>query len=212
MCSLRRRLPRPWLASVLAIVLSAATATIAIATVTAPIRASAAPPAAPAHVPTAAGSFSVDQALSQAKATGQPVEVTAATTITDTVTANPNGTLTRTRTLQPVRKLLNGAWNALDATLKRHPDGSISPTVSTDDLTLSGGGTGPLATMHTADKTLSVAMAMALPTPTLSGNTATYSSVLPGVDLKVSADTLGGFSDVLVVHDATAAANPALTT
>src|SRR2546423_2358096 len=211
MCSLRRRLPRPWLASVLAIVLSAATATIAIATVTAPIRASAAPPAAPPQAPTAAGPLSIDQALIQAKAAGQPVEATAATTVTDTVTANPNGSLTRSRTLLPVRKLVNGVWTALDATLKRNPNGSISPTVSTDDLALSGGGTGPMATMRTEDKTLSVGMPMTLPTPTLSGNSATYSSVLPGVDLKITANTLGGFSDVLVVHDATAAANPALT-
>jgi hypothetical protein len=153
-----------------------------------------------------------ERALAQAKATGQPVAATAATTATDTVTANPNGTLTRTRALQPARKLVNGAWTPLDATVKRNTDGSITPTVTTSDLTLSGGGTGPLATMHTADKTLSVGMPMTLPTPTLSGNTATYSSVLPGVDLKVSVDTQGGFSDVLVVHDPAAAANPALTT
>jgi len=129
----------------------------------------------------------------------------------ESATPLPSGLPARTRSLMPVRKLVNGAWTGLDATLKRNPDGSITPTVSTGDLTLSGGGTGPLATMHTADKILSVGMPMTLPTPTLSGKTATYSGVLPGVDLKISADTQGGFSDVLVVRDPTAAANPAWT-
>jgi hypothetical protein len=157
--------------------------------------------------------LSEDQALARAQATGKPVQATAATTATSTLTANPDGTLTLSQNLTPVRKLVHGTWQGLDATLVRSADGTISPKVSTSSLILSGGGTGgPLATMRSGDGSLAVSLpsAFALHAPTLAGATATYPSVLPGVDLTVTAQTSGGFSEVLVVKNATAAKNPAL--
>ncbi|MER7178116.1 LamG-like jellyroll fold domain-containing protein [Streptomyces hyaluromycini] len=86
--------------------------------------------------------------------------------------------------------------------------------MSTSSLTLSGGSTdAPLAAMRAGSGSLAVSLpaAFTLHAPTLSGPTATYHDVLPGVDLAVTAQDTGGFSEVLVVKNATAAANPALT-
>ena len=53
---------------------------------------------------------------------------------------------------------------------------------------------------------------MPLPTPTLSGASATYHAVLPDVDLVSTVDRSGGFSHVFVVHTPAAAADPKLAT
>jgi hypothetical protein len=66
---------------------------------------------------------------------------------------------------------------------------SVSPAVSTSTLRLSGGGTGPLGEMTASGRTLSVGFPGQLPAPSLSGATATYGDVLPGVDLVVTADS-----------------------
>ncbi|MEV4757824.1 LamG-like jellyroll fold domain-containing protein [Micromonospora sp. NPDC049559] len=159
---------------------------------------------------TASAALTREEAVAQAQRTGKPVDVVGATTSTDTLRANPDGTLTLTRTAVPVRKRVNGAWANLDATLHRNADGTLSPAVTTNSLTFSAGGTGALATMVNGGNKLSLTAPTRLPTPTTSGATATYANVLPGVDLQVTADLYGGFSQVFVVHDATAAANPAL--
>ncbi|MFE4515345.1 RICIN domain-containing protein [Kitasatospora sp. NPDC056783] len=151
-------------------------------------------------------------ARSTAKATGKPAVVDALTTETSQTLVNPNGTLTTTASAQPVRTKQGKTWSDLDATLRGNPDGSLSPAVASTGLTLSGGGTGPMATLTTRDgKTLSVTFPFALPKPTLSGPTATYHGVLrPDVDLQVTALPNGGWRDVIIVRTAEAAADPAL--
>ncbi|MCP2310869.1 RICIN domain-containing protein [Kitasatospora paracochleata] len=165
---------------------------------------------APAPAPTA---VTAPRAAAQAKSTGKAVPVDAATTTTDQLTANPDGSFTLNQALAPVRKHTTNGWKPLDATLVKRSDGSIGPALTTSDLTLSGGGSGALASMKSAGRTLSVTLPASLtknlPAPALDGPTATY-ALLTGVDLKVTADQQGGFSEVLVVKDATAAANPAL--
>jgi len=152
-------------------------------------------------------------AKDQAAASGQPVVVTALTTETSTTTADPDGALTSNSSLLPTRVRKNGVWTALDATLKRNTDGTYSPVTSSEPLELSGGGSSaPLATMGTATERLSFGWPASLPLPVVSGAELTYPDVLPDVDLKVTATTLGGFSEVLVVKSATAASDPALKT
>ena len=150
--------------------------------------------------------------MRQARATGRPVTVPALTTPTSVTVARPDGRFAVTESAWPVRARRNGHWENLNPALHRNTSGTLSPAVTTSALTLSGGGTGPLAVMATDARTLSVSWpGGTLPAPTVSGATATYANVYPGVDLAVTASTQGAFSEVLIVHNATAAANPALS-
>ncbi|WP_405011244.1 hypothetical protein [Kitasatospora sp. NBC_01539] len=133
------------------------------------------------------------------------------TTETSTTVANPNGTLSTTDYAKPVRTRRGTAWADLDTTLRRAADGTVAPAVTSSGLTVSGGGSGPLATITTADgKKLAVTAPFALPVPSLAGDTATYADVLPDVDLQLTALPDGGWRDVIVVRTAAAAANPKL--
>ncbi|MEV7417949.1 LamG-like jellyroll fold domain-containing protein [Streptomyces sp. NPDC089919] len=137
------------------------------------------------------------------------VPVDALTTQTTTVKANPDGSFTSTTALQPVRVRKDGGWVPVDATLTRNADGSWSPEATPHAVALSGGGTGPAVRLtHEDGSKLALTMPFALPTPEVSGDTALYRSVLPGVDLSLSVTEQGGFSDVLIVHDKAAAADP----
>ena len=163
-----------------------------------------------AHAPARAVYQTPPQALAQAKRTGKAVPVTGATTATSTLTANPDGTLTLTEDAVPVRAQVDGTWRALNPDLVRNANGTLSPAVSTSPLALSGGGSSPLATMTDGPYALSVYAPMRLPAPTVSGATATYAGVLPGVDLIVTATASGGYSEDLRVDSRAAAADPGL--
>jgi hypothetical protein len=150
------------------------------------------------------------EAVQQARKSGKPVSVASATTATSTLTASPDGKLTLSESALPQRTYIDGAWHGLDATLVKRGDGVISPRYTTGGLHLSDGGTGPLATMIHGTDTLRITLHTPLPTPTLTGATATYENVAPGMDLVVTANIQGGFSDVFVVKDKAAATSPAL--
>ena len=167
------------------------------------VTAAAAPPARP-HPLTR------DQALAQAKRTHAPVEVTGSTTANESLMANPDGTLTFRQSVLPVRKLVEGAWKALDATLSVRPDGTVSPAIAAGTVVLSGGGGGPLARLGDQGRSLAFGLPVTLPAPVLSGPTALYRDVLPDVDLRVTVSEQGGFSEVLIVKSAKGAANPLL--
>ncbi|WP_316520898.1 FG-GAP-like repeat-containing protein [Kitasatospora brasiliensis] len=145
----------------------------------------------------------------KAHQTGIPVEVADRQDETTELVANPDGSFTLRRHARPVRAKVAGQWQSADATLERRGDGSIAPKASVFPMTFSAGGSAPLATMQKDGKSLAITWPTPLPQPELSGSTALYREVMPGVDLKVLAEA-DGFAHQLVVKTREAADDPRL--
>ncbi|MET9402416.1 ricin-type beta-trefoil lectin domain protein [Kitasatospora sp. NPDC002965] len=167
-------------------------------------------PASPAKPTETGQAGAVQAARAEAKQTGRAVTIDALTTETSQTSANPDGTLTFSSAPVPERtKAADGSWRPVDATLRGNPDGTVTPTAVGSALSFSGGGNGPMATMTTPDgKKLAITAPFSLPKPVLDGDSALYRSVLPDVDLQLSATTSGGWRQVLIVRTAQAAAEP----
>ncbi len=125
------------------------------------------------------------------------------------VFANPEGDFTEESYAMPRWTRKSGRMLSIDTGLTKNGDGTFSPKATEVAMKFSGGGKGPLAVIAKDGRTMSVQWPTALPTPVVEGDTATYRGVMPDVDLTVQA-RYGGFSHVLVVHNAKAAANPEL--
>ncbi|MCX4749211.1 hypothetical protein OG455_27525 [Kitasatospora sp. NBC_01287] len=161
--------------------------------------------------PTVAEQEAMVAAAAQAHTSGKPVVVDALTTESQQVVAQPKGGFALTGSPKPVRTKESGVWKPVDTTLRKGADGMLSPVATAyGSVRFSGGGKSPLVVTSSGGASYSVSWPTALPVPSVSGGTATYAEVLPGVDLTVSATVSGGFSDVLVVKNAQAAKNPAL--
>ncbi|MGW9504717.1 hypothetical protein ACWGRT_27820 [Streptomyces albidoflavus] len=185
--------------------ISAAVAALACLITAAP--AQAAPPTAPP--PSTGGDLTEEsRAVARSQDSGTPVEVASARTETGEVHAMPDGTLRLTQHAAPVRTQRDGVWKDIDTTLSTR-DGRVAPRSAAGDVSFSGGGDGPLAVLTDQGRSVELSWPETLPAPVLQGNTATYRNVLDGVDLAVTAQ-VDGFSHVLVVHSAEAAAEPAL--
>ncbi|MFI5729464.1 RICIN domain-containing protein [Kribbella sp. NPDC051587] len=151
------------------------------------------------------------RAMATALKTGQRVELTDQRTETGQVFANPDGTKTMEQHSQPVRVHKGRDWVDPDPTLRLEADGRIRPVATVSPLVLSGGGDQNLVSIGTPGKQIRLGWPTSLPKPVLSGNIATYPAVFPGVDLQITAE-VDRFSQLLVVHNREAAANPALAT
>ncbi|QFZ19049.1 LamG-like jellyroll fold domain-containing protein [Saccharothrix syringae] len=140
----------------------------------------------------------------------KPVVVESATTETDELKANPDGTMTFTQHLQPVRVRRGDGWVPVDLSLERKPDGTFGPKASTVDVAFSdGSGPEPLAAVAQGGREVGLDWQGDLPEPVVDGPTLTYRNVLPDVDLKVEA-TYEGFTELLVIKTPEAADHPAL--
>ncbi|GIG56100.1 hypothetical protein Lfu02_04720 [Longispora fulva] len=138
------------------------------------------------------------------------VPVDAATTAYTTLVANPDGSYTARQDLEPQRARHGDAWVPIDTTLTTAKDGSVRPKAAAVTMVFSGGGTGPAATQDDgAGHVLTFTWPTALPKPTVRGSVATYPNVYPGVDLELEAQPTG-LRNLFVIHDAKAAANPAV--
>ena len=150
-------------------------------------------------------------ALATAESSGTSVPVAADNTDNSTTQANPDGSFTYTETADPTQVDQNGSWVPVDPTLHQNSDGTLAPDAAASSVAFSGGGTSPLVTLTAlTGQQMSLSWPSALPTPTVSGSTATYSGVYPGVNLAMTATVYGGYTEQLIVTSATAAANPAL--
>lgn len=145
-----------------------------------------------------------------ARRTGKRVEVAAKRTEFRQVFANPNGSFTAEFTVTPERVRRGDGWVPVDTKLAFQDDGAVAPAAVTEPLTFSGGGDGPLVSYGTDLERMELRWPTALPKPTLSGGSATYAEVLPGVDLRLTASAQG-FSKVLVVKTPEAGRQKALS-
>jgi hypothetical protein len=151
-------------------------------------------------------------AATKARTTGGAVAVDPLTTETTQVLAQPQGGFVVSTNPQPVRARQHNTWVPVDTTLAVNRDGTLSPAATAyGTVAFSGGGTTALAVTSSGGVRYSLSWPGRLPKPVVTGSSATYREVYPGVDLQVSATITGGFSEVLVVHTAQAATNPALT-
>jgi Concanavalin A-like lectin/glucanases superfamily len=148
-------------------------------------------------------------AQAEAASSGENVEITSLRDESSEVYATPDGDFEAVQHLRPVRTRAGGQWQDIDNTLAKGADGSVAPKAAAVGMTFSGGGDGPLVQLERAGRKLAFTWPKPLPEPTLDGDTATYASVLPDVDLTLRADT-DGFSELLVVRTAEAARNPDL--
>lgn len=149
--------------------------------------------------------------MATAKREHRKVEITADRTAFSQTFANPNGTLTTSVSQQPRWARRGDSWVPASAALTRAADGSWSPKAAETGLRLSGGGTRTLATLDSGTHTMSLSWPSVLPAPSVTGPRATYAGVFPGVDLLVTAQASGGFTETLVVHSASAARDPQLS-
>lgn len=139
----------------------------------------------------------IAEAVAKARKTKKRVEVPSEQTVTDSVFANPDGTVTRERAAAPIRaKDDNGELAPIDTNLEKKDSGLV-PKVATGDVSFSSTGEGNLASYEVADGA-SVALGYAgeLETPTPEGSTATYN--VKGSDTEKV--TAGALPDGFVSH------------
>lgn len=166
---------------------------------------SMAEPAAPASL------LSAEDALMQARRTGEPVVASALTDERTLVTADPETGLLRAELTAGVARVRDGqgGWREPSTRLVAGADGRLRPEAAVVAYSVSAGGSADLVEVEAAQGSMSWSWPTVLPPAVVSGDTATYAEVLPGADLVVRAG-LEQVESFLVVKSRLAAANPAV--
>lgn len=149
------------------------------------------------------------KAFDRAEESDRPVEVESARSETQSLYALPDGTYRRDITALPSRVQTADGWAPIDLTLVDKGDGTVGPRAAAGDIRFSNGGSSLVLRSTFETVTTTMSWPEHLPTPVLDGATAIYPNVFDGVDLRMTAKQTGT-SQVLVVKNAEAAANPEL--
>lgn len=150
-------------------------------------------------------------ALVLAQACDMPVEAVSERDFDTRVLAQPDGLLVAEQFTQPQwAHDADGDWVGVDPSFEVGADGTVSTVAAVSQVVVSAGGSGPLLTATDPDGgSVSLSWPDPLPAPVIDGASVTYPEVYADVDLRVSAG-VDGFSYVLVVKSAAAAASPEL--
>lgn len=152
-----------------------------------------------------AGLLGESEASALAVAEDRPVEVSALTSETMLVVAKPDGTFSAEVSLVPERVRAGSGWADVNRSLALNGKGRFAAKSAPSVTSVSDGGTDPLVRVEDGESFFELRWVRPLPIPTISGDTAVYAEVVPGVDLvAVSGDK--GFSTYWVVKTPEAAA------
>ncbi|MFK0258104.1 DNRLRE domain-containing protein [Streptomyces sp. NPDC090445] len=183
----------------------------------------------------AGGAVAMPEARKSAAASGKEVEVTAERSANTTTWALPDGTFKKRISSAAVRARVGGQWGPVDTGLGRVDGGYAAKAVNgrvvfSAGSNSQGGSEGrasrstaraavaadapgqvwsELVRLNTNGHEMVVSWPGALPAPVVDGPRALYENVRPGIDLLMTAQD-GGYSQLLVVKDRQAAADPML--
>ncbi len=146
-------------------------------------------------------------ALEQAAKLGQQVIVADQTTKTTTVYANPSGSLTSTIANGPVQEPDPSSptgYSPIDLSLSQGLAG-LQPNRADAPITFSDGTNSTIASLGVGQNALAMQWGSKLPVPTVTGNTATYTGVSPGVNLVLVAEPDGFDLQIVLTKQPTAA-------
>ncbi|WP_170232281.1 LamG-like jellyroll fold domain-containing protein [Saccharothrix saharensis] len=144
-------------------------------------------------------------ALAAARRQGSKVEVAGLKTENARFFANPGGSMTMEQSVVATRLKRDGTWVDIDPSLVERGDGSFATRATEAEVVFSGGGAQRFARMTAGGAEIALSWPTPLPEPVISGDTATYPEVIPGVDLRARAGR-EGFGHELVVKTRGAAA------
>ena len=133
----------------------------------------------------------VASAQINARNSGQRVEILSLETETTNVYANPDGTFTSEISAGPIRVAGANGWHPIDTSLVSDSSG-VHPVATKAGLRFSPGGSGDAARLTSGRRSVGISLqGSSLPAPAISGSTATYANVVPGVDLQLQALSTG---------------------